>query len=91
MITDESITALVEAAGFSLRTLILNNCNQLSDDGVTMVGVKCPDLTNLALSGCTQLVCFLVQVFLDFLSFSCLTDGYWSSCSGSWMSKLENY
>ena len=58
MVTDVSITALVHAAGSNLRTLILNNCNQLTDEGVTMIGTKCPDLSTLALSGCNQLVCF---------------------------------
>ena len=56
MITDEAITALVTTAGNSLRTLILNNCNQLTDEGVVMIGSRCSDLMTLALSGCTQLV-----------------------------------
>lgn len=74
MITDESIMGLVHAAGRSLRTLILNNCNQLTDDGVSMIGNRCPDLSTLALSGCTQLVSSFVCLLIFFYRENLFTD-----------------
>ena len=56
--TDSAIAQFAASAGPSLRTLLLNKCSHLTDEGVAAIGQHCTQLTTLALSYCHQLVSF---------------------------------
>lgn len=56
LITNESITELVNNAASSLQSLVLTGCTNLTDEGVTAIGAHCSNLIILTLSQCSQIV-----------------------------------
>ncbi|WCJ33598.1 F-box protein SKIP28 [Euphorbia peplus] len=54
-LSDDMLIKLTSNANSRLRTLVLNNCSRISDDGLQMVVQNNPLITKLHLPGCTSL------------------------------------